>query len=165
MVIHARTLHTTSHGRRPSFHQLTDEVKATVAESQVTEGICVVSTHHTTCSVMIQEASFDLTYTGLEFLQQDLWDVCEKIIPTTRVEGQYKHPGPELTEFSRLHGEDKHETLNTDAHLRSAFLGRSETLPIAAGELDLGQFAHVYFIDFDQTRSRNRQISVRILGE
>ncbi|MGB3483497.1 MAG: secondary thiamine-phosphate synthase enzyme YjbQ [Mycobacterium sp.] len=165
MVIHSRTLNTTSHGRRPSFHQLTDGVKETVAESGVKEGICVISTHHTTCSVMIQEASFDTTYNGLEFLQQDLWDVFEKIIPTSRVEGQYKHPGPELTEFSRQHGEEKHETLNTDAHLRSAFLGRSETLPVIDGQLDLGQFAHVYFVDFDQTRSRNRQVSVRIIGE
>lgn len=114
---------------------------------------------------MIQEASFDVTYNGLEYLQQDLWDVFEKIIPTTRVEGQYKHPGPELTEFSRQHGEDKHETLNTDAHLRSAILGRSESLPISDGRLDLGQFAHIYFVDFDQTRSRDREIAVRVLGE
>jgi hypothetical protein len=48
----------------------------------------------------------------MEFLQQDLCDIFEKIIPTCKKEGQYMHPGPKLTEFSREHGEDKPETLN-----------------------------------------------------
>ena len=75
------------------------------------------------------------------------------------------HPGPELTEFSRLHGEDKPETLNTDAHLRSVFLGRSETIILIDGKLDLGQFGHIYFVDFDQTRGRERKVQVQIIGE
>jgi secondary thiamine-phosphate synthase enzyme len=150
---------------RPSFHQITDDVRAVVNESNITNGICVVATHHTTCSVMTQEASFDVTYNGLEYLQQDLWDVFEKVIPTCRVEGQYMHPGPELTEFSRQHGETKPETLNTDAHLRSVFIGRSETIVLTDGELDLGSFGHIYFIDFDQTRARSREVAVQIVGE
>ena len=35
--------------------------------------------------------------------------------------------------------------LNTDGHLRSVFFGRSETMTIKDGELDGGEFAHVYF--------------------
>lgn len=75
------------------------------------------------------------------------------------------HPGPKLTEFSREHGEDKPETLNTDGHLRSAFLGRSESIVVADGSLDMGKFGHVYFVDFDQTHTRTRQIQVQIIGE
>lgn len=75
------------------------------------------------------------------------------------------HPGPKLTEFSKEHGEDKPETLNTDGHLRSMFMGRSETIVIVEGKLDLGKFGHIYFIDFDQTRGRKRQIQVQIIGE
>lgn len=159
------TLTIDSLGGRPSFHKITDEVTAAVASSGVTDGIVVISTHHTTCSVMTQEDSIDLTYNGLEFLQQDLWDVFEKVIPTTRVDGQYRHPGPELTEFSAQHGESKAETLNTDAHLRSVFIGRSETVPVVDGHMDLGSFAHVYFIDFDQTRPRQREVSVVVMGD
>lgn len=165
MAITRQLITVTSHGRRPSFHQLTEDVRGIVAASGLSDGICVISTHHTTCSVITQEASFDVTYNGLEFLQQDLWDALEKVIPTSRVEGQYMHPGPELTEFSRLHGEEKPETLNTDAHLRSSIMGRSITIALADGLLDLGNFAHVYFIDFDTTRSRDREISVQVLGE
>ena len=152
-------------GGRPDFHKVTEFAREAVAASGVQNGICVVATHHTTCSVMTQEESFDTTYNGLEYLQQDLWDVLEKFIPTTRVEGQYFHPGPKLTEFSARHGEEKPETLNTDGHLRSMMVGRSVTLVIADGVLDTGTFGHVYFIDFDQTRPRTRQLTVQIMGD
>lgn len=165
MKLHRETLHVQSTGTRPTFHMITDEVKQVVKNSGILNGICVVYSHHTTCSVMIQECSFDKTYTGLEYLQQDLVDVFESIIPTCRKEGQYMHPGPELTEFSARHGEDKPQTLNTDGHLRSVFLGRSETVVIADGQLDLGQFGHIYFVDLDQTCARQREIQVQIIGE
>ena len=165
MKLHRETLHVQSTGTRPTFHMITDEVKQAVKNSGILNGICVVYSHHTTCSVMIQECSFDKTYTGLEYLQQDLVDVFESIIPTCRKEGQYMHPGPELTEFSARHGEDKPQTLNTDGHLRSVFLGRSETVVIADGQLDLGQFGHIYFVDLNQTCARQREIQVQIIGE
>lgn len=159
------SFHAVSTGIRPTFHTITEKVQEIVNHSGIENGICVVYSHHTTCSVMIQECSFDLTYTGLEYLQQDLLDVFEEIIPTCRKEGQYMHPGPELTRFSAEHGEDKPQTLNTDAHLRSALLGRSETIVIADGQLDLGKFGHIYFVDFDQTCARERLIQVQIIGE
>ncbi|MBD5393874.1 MAG: YjbQ family protein [Lachnospiraceae bacterium] len=165
MKVYRESFEVQSTGIRPTFHTVTGKVQEIVEKSGVKDGICVVYSHHTTCSVMIQECSFDTTYTGLEYLQQDLWDVMEKIIPTCRVEGQYMHPGPKLTEFSKEHGEDKPETLNTDGHLRSALLGRSETVVLADGKLDLGSFGHIYFVDFDQTRARTRQVQVQIIGE
>lgn len=165
MKVYREAFEVQSTGMRPTFHTVTQQVREIVERSQVKNGICVVYSHHTTCSVMIQECSFDTTYNGLEYLQQDLWDVLEKIIPTCRVEGQYLHPGPKLTEFSREHGEEKPETLNTDGHLRSALLGRSETVVLIDGTPDLGAFGHIYFVDFDQTRGRTRQVQVQIMGE
>ena len=159
------TFNVSSTGKRPTFHTVTDTVKEIVARSGVQSGICLVYSRHTTCAVMIEENSFDLAYTGLTYLQQDLTDVFEAIIPTCRKEGQYMHPGPELTVFSADHGEDKPGTLNTDAHLRSSIMGRSETIPIVDGGLDLGEFGHIYFLDFDHTRARERQVSVHIIGE
>ena len=165
MKVYREVFEVQATGMRPTFHTVADRVREIVERSGVKDGICVIYSHHTTCSVMIQECSFDTTYTGLEYLQQDLWDIMEKIIPTCRVEGQYMHPGPKLTEFSKEHGEDKPETLNTDGHLRSALLGRSETVVLADGRLDLGSFGHIYFVDFDQTRARTRQVQVQIIGE
>ena len=159
------TFNVSSTGKRPTFHTVTDTVKEIITRSGVQSGICLVYSRHTTCAVMIEENSFDLAYTGLTYLQQDLTDVFEAIIPTCRKEGQYMHPGPELTVFSADHGEDKPGTLNTDAHLRSSIMGRSETIPIVDGGLDLGEFGHIYFVDFDHTRARERQVSVHIIGE
>lgn len=150
----------------PDFHNVTDEVKKIVAESGIKDGICVLYSHHTTCSVMIQECSHDVTYFNREFLQQDLINIMEKIVPTCRYEGQYLHPGPKHIEFALAHpGEVERGSLNTDAHLRSSFFGRSETLMIDEGKLSLGDFGFVYFIDWDQVRERERVLEVKILGE
>lgn len=165
MAVYREAFHVKSNGIRPTFHMITEPVQEIVARSGIQNGICVVYSHHTTCSVMMQECSFDKTYTGLEYLQQDLCDVFEQIIPTCRREGQYMHPGPELTEFSRIHGEDKPQTLNTDGHLRSVFLGRSETVVLVDGKLDLGSFGHLYFVDLDQTCGREREVQVQLIGE
>jgi secondary thiamine-phosphate synthase enzyme len=165
MKVFRESLKVHSTGMRPTFCMITDQVKEILDRSGVKDGICVVYSHHTTCSVMTQECSFDETYTGLEYLQQDLADIFEKIIPTCRKEGQYMHPGPRATEFGARHNESKPESLNTDAHLRSVFLGRSESIVIIDGKLDLGEFGHIYFVDFDQTRPRERQVQVQIIGE
>lgn len=165
MKIYRETIEVESSGKRPWFHMITDEVKKIVEKADMKEGICIVYTHHTTCSIVMQECSFDRTYAGLEYLQQDLCEIFESIIPTCRREGQYMHPGPELTEFSKQHGETEEETLNTDGHLRSMFMGRSESIVVADGKPDLGMYGHVYFIDFDQTRGRKRQIQVQVMGE
>ena len=165
MQIISETIKVFSTGMRPTFHKVTDVVKELVARSGVQSGVCIVYSRHTTCSVIIDEDSFDRAYTGLTYLQQDLTDILEKIIPTCRKEGQYMHPGPILTEFSAKHGEDKPGTLNTDAHLRSSILGRSESIPVINGSLELGEFGHIYFVDFDHTRPRERSITVQLIGQ
>lgn len=165
MKILRETIQVKSKGNRPTFHMLTKQVKDIVEKSGVVLGFCQVYSRHTTCSVILEEDSIDRSYSGLTFLQQDLTDIFEKIIPTCRKEGQYMHPGPKASDFAADHGEDKPGSLNTDAHLRSSIIGRSESVPIVEGKLDLGEFGHIFFIDFDHTRARERQVSVLIVGE
>jgi secondary thiamine-phosphate synthase enzyme len=151
---------------RPSFYDITSQVKAAVLESKVKEGIAVVYSQHTTCSVVIQEDSYDTTFNGTKFVFQDLLDVFDKIIPECKKEGQYMHPGPKCADHAvNVIDEPLPYTLNTDAHLRSCVMGRSETIPIVAGELQTGQFGCIYFADFDGTRERERTVRVQILGE
>lgn len=153
-----------STGKRPTFHNISEQIRNFLSELNIVQGHCLVYSRHTTCAVVIDEESFDESYSGLTYLQQDLVDVFEKIIPTCRKEGQYMHPGPKLTIFAAQHGEDKEGTLNTDAHLRSAILGRSEIIPIIDSQLQLGEFGNIYFIDFDQTRPREREVIVQIVS-
>jgi secondary thiamine-phosphate synthase enzyme len=154
-----------STGMRPTFHMVTNRIQKIIDESEIKFGFCLVYSHHTTCAIMIDEDSFDKSYTGLTFLQQDLTDIFEEIIPACRKEGQYMHPGPKATRFAADNGEDKPGTLNTDAHLRSSIIGRSEIIPIKDGLLDLGAFGQIYFVDFDHTRPRDRQITIQLIGE
>ena len=167
MVCFNKKISVFSETGRPSFYDITEDLKEAVAESKASTGICVVYSHLTTCSVMVQELSHDRTYFGLEFLQQDLCNIMEKLIPTCRAESQYMHPGPKHIDFAMNEvGEVGEWTcLNTDAHLRSSLFGRSESIVIENGQLDLGSFGHVYFIDWDQVRARERIIQLQILGE
>ena len=80
--------------RRPTFHDVTSEVEGALTGSGIRNGILVVFSQHTTCSVLIQEASDDVDYWGTELLMQDLVAVLEGLVPTCRTEGQYRHPGP-----------------------------------------------------------------------
>ena len=153
-------------GQHPTFHNITEQVKDIVEKSGVKNGMVTVYSHHTTCSVMVQECSHDRTYFGLEYLQQDLCNIMEKLVPTCRVENQYLHPGPKHVEFGDSVGEPGPWTsLNTDAHLRSCFFGRSESIAIEEGKMDLGEFGYTYFIDWDQVRARKRIVQVMVMGE
>ena len=167
MSVANRKIQLQSDGLHPTFHDVTTEVKKALADSGVKNGTCVVYSHHTTCSVMTQESSHDKTYFGLEYLQQDLCNVMEKLIPTCRYEGQYLHPGKEHIDFAMSLGTEEGEwtSLNTEAHLRSVFFGRSETILIVDGELQLGDFGYIYFVDWDQVRARKRTCQVQIMGE
>ena len=114
---------------------------------------------------MVQECSHDIDSFDLEYLQHDLLDIMRKMIPDFADEGQYRHPGPIHLKFGRHVNEPGDFTsMNTDGHLRSVFFGRSETMTIKDGVLDGGEFAHVYFIDWDQVRARHRQLNVTVMG-
>jgi secondary thiamine-phosphate synthase enzyme len=151
--------------RRPTFDDVTDSVVTALQKSKIQNGILVVYSQHTTCSVLIQEAADDVNYYGTELLMQDLVNILEKIIPTCRTEGQYLHPGPKHIQAAAGRNEEAFWSLNTDAHLRSVLLGRSVTIPVVNGEMTLGEFGRIYFADFDQVRARQRTVRVQIVGE
>ena len=166
MKIHRETIELQSCLNHPTFHDVTVQVKQIIKNSGVKNGQVVVYSHHTTCSVITQECSHDKTYWGLEYLQQDLCDIMERLIPKCRTEGQYRHPGPQHIDFAMSVGEEGEWTsLNTEAHLRSVFFGRSETIVIVDGEIDLGEFGYIYFIDWDHIRARKRVAQVQVMGE
>ena len=86
MKVHRETIDLQSTRNHPTFHDVTKEVKAALKRSGVKDGIAVVYSHHTTCSVLTQECSHDKTYYGLEYLQQDLVNTMERIVPQCLVE-------------------------------------------------------------------------------
>ena len=129
-------------------------------------GTITVYSPHTTCSVITQEASHDRLYDGTEHLLQDMLDRLEVLVPTCRHEGQYLHPGKlHISHAVENLGEEAVWSLNTDAHIRSALIGRSETIPIVDGRMELGEFGRIYFVDFDGVRARDRTVHFQLVGE
>jgi secondary thiamine-phosphate synthase enzyme len=166
MTVYHHAVEVHSPLRKPMFHDVTAEAEAAVSRSGIRMGTITVYSAHTTCSVIIQEESHDRLFDGTEHLLQDMLDRLEVLVPTCRHEGQYLHPG-------KLHiqhavddlGEEAVWSLNTDSHIRSGLIGRSETIPIIDGRIELGEFGRVYFVDFDGVRERDRTVHFQLLGE
>ena len=81
-------------------------------------------------------------------LLQDIPEMLEKIAP---IKGRYHH-------------DDTWHDGNGYAHLRSALIGPSITIPFEKSRMQLGTWQQVVFIDFDN-RPRQRQLHVQIYGE
>ena len=151
---------------RPTFENITQKVREIIERSGIKNGTVLVYTPHTTCSVQIQEYSDGQTYFGVELIMQDLVNSLAKIIPTCTNEGQYLHPCfKHIDDAAKLRGEKPHWSLNTDAHLRSVIMGRSVTVPIIDGEVQLGEFGMIWYADWDQIRARLRTAIVQVQGE
>lgn len=151
---------------KPGFEDVTQAARDAVAASGVRNGTLTVYSQHTTCAVLIQEESMDQTLDGVEFLLQDMVDGLTSLFATCRHEGQYLHPGPRHLAYATGDlGEEGWWSLNTDAHLRSVLLGRSQVVPVIDGRLELGEFGRVYFADFDGMRARDRKVRFTVMGE
>lgn len=166
MTVYHHSLEVRSDLKKPMFHDVTETAREAVARSGIRLGMITVYSKHTTCSVIIQEESHDRLYDGTEYLLQDMLDRLETLVPTCRREGQYLHPGPKHIRHAVDElGEEAVWSLNTDAHIRSCLIGRSETIPVVEGLMELGEFGHVYFVDFDAVRPRDRVVHFQLLGE
>jgi len=151
---------------RPQFLDLTEEFIDFVRTSGVADGLAVAYTQHTSCCVLLQEDSEDVTYFGMPLILQDTLNVLGKIAPPTPHEGVYLHPGPtHIRNAADLRGEHPSWGLNTDGHIISSILGRSEIVPVAERSPVLGEFGRIYFGDLDGVRARTRTVIFQILGD
>lgn len=170
LIYHKQIIINTIAGR-PSYHNITEELREFSKASKVKNGMCVVSVPHTTCSVYFDENMHDINYFGDEYLQVDINNTMDKIAPRCITENQYNSPGPEHIKFGMSLSDpdypaEKWTMLNTEAHIRaSIFGGASETIIIKDGELLLGSLGRLYFVDWDQNRERKRKCNVMIMGE
>ncbi|GMQ86642.1 MAG: secondary thiamine-phosphate synthase enzyme YjbQ [Acidimicrobiia bacterium] len=122
------------------FWDLTEYVRAVVARSKVSHGQITVYTPHTTTSIVINESE-----TG--FLN-DFRKVIAGLIP---VDTYYEHDDGDL----RTENLQEDEYVNGHAHCRQLLVGQpSVTVPIVDGEVILGQWQRVFFVELDQARKR-----------
>ena len=125
---------------RMDFVNITDEVEAAVAESQVREGLCLVNAMHITASVYINDDEPGLL--------QDYDDFLERLAPHAPT-SHYRH---------NLTGED-----NGDAHLKRQLFGREVVVAITDGKLDFGPWEQIFYGEFDGRR--NKRVLIKVIGE
>ena len=125
---------------RMDFINITGDVAAAVAESEVQEGLCLVNAMHITASVFINDDESGL--------HQDYKRWLEQLAPHAPID-QYQH---------NRTGED-----NGDAHHKRQIMGRDVTMAITNGRLDLGTWEQVFYGEFDGRRSK--RVLVKIIGE
>lgn len=172
MAVKHKEIKVKSNGKRVSYINITEEVKDFVKESNLTDGLCLVSTPHTTCSVIFEEFVHDVDWNGDELIQVDLNRILDKLIPRQLTESDYLYPGPkhvaflqELAKENPAYPADPATILNGDAHIRGSLFGSEETFVLKAGDLQIGSVGYIYFIDWDQNRERTRTVNLMLMGE
>lgn len=115
--------------------EITTQVEKIISESKIKSGACILYTPHTTAGIMINENADSN-------VKIDLLNAFEKIVP----------------KITYLHSEG-----NSDAHLKSALVGKEKTLIIDNNSLVLGTWDGIYFCEFDGPRER--KIILKIIKE
>ncbi|MBI1935192.1 YjbQ family protein [Candidatus Woesearchaeota archaeon] len=129
---------TLSTRKKQELIDITTQVNSIVKKSKIMNGICNIFTAHATGAIIINE-NYDPN------ICLDMIDALNKLVPA----GIWRH--------DRIDG-------NADAHIKSAILGPSETIPINNGKLALGQWQALQFCELDGPR-RDRKIIVTVMGD
>src|SRR3954471_18431231 len=111
---------------------VTSEVDTALAELTSGDGICTIVVPHTTCAISVNEnADPDVP--------ADLTKALRALVPKVHFE----------------HGEG-----NSDAHFLSLLIGCSLSWPYRDGQLILGTWQGIYFVELDGPRSRKVTVYV-----
>jgi secondary thiamine-phosphate synthase enzyme len=129
---------------------ITEEVQDAVRESGIQDGVCAVYSPHTTCSVRVNEWERG-------FLE-DFAVLLKRLVPS---EHYYAHDDWDRRTENVC--EEDMEVGNGHAHCMSMLLGPAgESIPVRDGELALGRWQRVLFLELD--RARDRRWLVQVVG-
>jgi secondary thiamine-phosphate synthase enzyme len=122
------------------IHDITARVADAVSHSGLKVGIATVFCPSSTSAVTtIEYESGALS---------DLRRLFDEIVPQNR---EYAHN-------ARWHDGNGH------SHIRASLLGPSLTIPFVEGQLTLGTWQQVIYVDFDN-KPRRRELIVQVIGE
>jgi secondary thiamine-phosphate synthase enzyme len=119
---------------RTQLINLSDELRAFVQGSGITDGYVQITSLHTTAGLYVNEWQ--------EALLADVKTLVDQMVPK---ETYYKHNDPEFSDCDRF---------NADSHLKNTVFGRSLSIPISKGKLVLGQWQSVILAEFDGANLR-----------
>ena len=123
---------------------ITEQVKDTVRECGISNGIVSVITEHTTTGITVNEA--------LPCVEKDIMQTLDRLIPENY---PYNH-NHYLPSYGTIGG-------NTPGHLKSLLTGNHCVFPIVEGKVKLGSAADIYFCEYDGIK--NRKYMIYVMGE
>jgi len=124
---------------RRGFVNMTEPVRACLAESGIQEGLCLVNAMHITSSVFVNDDE--------PGLHRDFEQWLERLAPE-KPHAQYAHNGAED---------------NADAHLKRSIMGREAVVAVTRGALDFGPWEQIFYGEFDGCR--RKRVLVKIIGD
>jgi len=123
--------------KRIEIINISSQVRQVVGRSGIRDGLVLVYSLHTTTGLYINQSERNL--------EMDLEEVLGKLVPQ---QNNYRHNAIDN---------------NADAHLRAIFLGNYVALPITNGDLDLGVWQSILFVELDGPR--RRAFITKVIGE
>ncbi len=124
--------------KRREYILITDKVAEVVAESDIREGMVLVSAMHITAGVFVNDAESGL-----------LVDIDEWLESLAPYRADYRH----------------HRTgeTNADAHLKNLLVHHEVIVPITDGKMDLGPWQQIFYAEFDGRR--RKRLIIKAIGE
>jgi secondary thiamine-phosphate synthase enzyme len=118
--------------QRNEFVDVTEQVRQSLRQTGLRDGLGVVYCPHTTAAITINEhADPDVAHDILLWLDQAV---------------------PQHQAGFR------HNEENSDAHIKASLVGSSATVMVDAGDLVLGRWQGIFFCEFDGPRTRTVQV-------
>ena len=122
------------------FCDFTDEIVSIVSNLNIKHGSVTIFTPHTTTAILINESE-----TGYI---NDFKRRIEELIPS---DAYYEHDDWDV----RTENMQEDENVNGRSHVRGSIVGSTAiTLPVVDGEILLGRWQRVFFVELDCARSR-----------
>ncbi len=121
-------------------YELTGKVARAVQQSGVQQGAVTVFVQHTSCSLIIMENAAPAA-------RRDLEKFFERLVPE---HAPYEH--------------DDEGADDSTSHIRMVLTHTSETIPIVAGEMQLGAWQGLFLFEHRRAAHR-RKIVITIIGE
>lgn len=131
------------------FFDLTGKIKRLVKKSKIKNGLLLMQTLHTTTALILNEKE--------PLLLKDFQETLERLSPQNR---KYNHD-----DLSRRKTNISFEKCpNGHAHCKAIFLQPTLIINIKEGEILLGKWQRILFLELDGPREE-RRIEIQILGE
>lgn len=124
--------------RQREYINITGEVAEAVEQSEVQEGMVLVSAMHITAGVYVNDAESGII--------EDIDEWAERLAP-----------------FNPNYHHHRTGETNGDAHLKSLLIHHQVIVPLTEGSLDLGPWQQIYYAEFDG--QRRKRVVIKVMGE